>query len=119
MRDLTLLDEWRRSDLEEALYGARGDAGNGVFHLPHPATGVTLRCIASNGGGWDHVSVSLLNRCPNWPEMAHIARMFFCDDEYSMQLHVPPTQHINRHPYTLHIWRPQLQNIPTPPQVFV
>lgn len=115
MRDLTLLDQFRRPDLELAYYGTTGGRGEGVFRLPHPATGVTLNCIASSGGGWDHVSVSLHGRCPNWPEMAHVARMFFRDGEAAMQLHVPATEHINCHPWTLHLWRPQAEPLPRPP----
>ena len=33
-----------------------------------------------------------------------------------MQLHLPVKEHINYHPYCLHIWRPLLQvKIPRPP----
>ena len=66
-----------------------------------------LRCIFSNGLGWDHVSVSLPTRCPTWAEMEFIKRTFFADDETAMQLHVPLAEHISHHPYCLHIWRPQ------------
>jgi hypothetical protein len=33
-----------------------------------------------------------------------------------MQVHVPASEHINIHPYTLHLWRPLLLEIPRPPQ---
>jgi hypothetical protein len=36
-----------------------------------------------------------------------------------MQLHVPVSDHINRHPYTLHLWRPHALEIPRPPAEFV
>ena len=36
-----------------------------------------------------------------------------------MQLHVPVAEHLNAHPYCLHIWRPHDQVIPKPPAVFV
>jgi len=65
-----------------------------------------MRVMASAGMGWDHVSISRQNRCPNWPEMEHIKRLFFRDDETAMQLHVPPSDHISIHPYCLHLWRP-------------
>jgi hypothetical protein len=65
-----------------------------------------LRIIASWTGGWDHVSVSLPNRCPTWEEMEKVKRAFFKETEYAMQLHVPPSEHRNYHPYCLHIWRP-------------
>jgi hypothetical protein len=115
MRDLTLLNSLRRPDLELALYGEPGGPADGIFRLPHPSTGVVLHVIASSGYDWDHVSVSLLNRCPNWQEMEHAARMFFRDDETAMQLHIPAVEHIDCHPYCLHWWRPQAEPIPRPP----
>lgn len=79
----------------------------------------SLRCIASWGGGWDHVSVSLPTRCPMWPEMEAVKRLFFRRDETAMQLHVPPAEHVDCHPHRLHLWRPQHAEIPRPPAIFV
>ena len=31
-----------------------------------------MAIIASWGGGWEHVSVSLRNRCPTWEEMCRV-----------------------------------------------
>ena len=78
-----------------------------------------LRVIASRGGGWDHVSVSLANRTPTWAEMEYVKRLLFKDDEVAMQLHVPVKDHINNHPYTLHLWRPHGKSIPLPPHEYV
>jgi len=77
--------------------------------------GAFLRIIASFGEGWDHVSVSLEKRCPTWAEMEAVKRAFFYPNEVAMQLHVATADHINRHPYTLHMWRPHDQPIPLPP----
>jgi hypothetical protein len=121
MRDLTQLDHCRQRDgriLE--IYGSYGDDGNGVFNIHCPSSGRSAQCIASNGEGWDHVSVSISNRCPNWFEMEHIKLLFFKDDETAMQLHVPPVDHINKHPNCLHLWRPNDgRDIPRPPPEFV
>lgn len=73
-----------------------------------------LRVIASNDMGWDHVSVSCADRCPTWEEMEHVKRSFFWPHETCMQLHVPEAEHINCHPYCLHIWRPHALPIPRP-----
>lgn len=79
-----------------------------------------MRVIASDGEGWDHVSVSLAHRIPNWLEMEHIKRMFFRPDECCMQLHVAVVDHINCHPHTLHLWRPNDgREIPRPPNSLV
>lgn len=88
--------------------GGSADAlgNNGGFAIPQKS-GPTLRVIASDGGGWDHVSVSTANRCPTWEELELVKRLFFREDETVMQLHVPPAEHVNDHPHCLHLWRPQ------------
>jgi hypothetical protein len=85
----------------------------------------TLRVIASRGGGpaeiggddpysrWDHVSVSLPDRCPTWEEMCFIKELFFAPDEVAMQLH-PVKDYVNNHPFCLHLWRPLDAEIPLP-----
>lgn len=78
-----------------------------------------LQIIASDQLGWDHVSVSLNHRIPNWTEMSYIKNLFFEPHEWAYQLHAPPSDHINLHPYVLHLWRPQDQEIPLPPSIMV
>lgn len=92
-----------------------GDETCGTFVVPSPIDNGPLRIIASSGGGWDHVSVSRAKRCPNWPEMDAIKRMFFRDDEVAMQLHVPAAEHISFMDTCLHLWAPQDVAIPLPP----
>jgi hypothetical protein len=94
-------------------------ARNGSFTFKW--NGNVLRVIAASGGGWDHVSVSLRDRCPTWEEMEVVAHAFFKDDEVAMQLHLPAADHINHHPFTLHWWRPtsKLRKIPMPPKKMV
>jgi hypothetical protein len=91
----------------------------GAYEIPSPIDGASLMVIVSWGLGWDHVSVSRTNRCPNWPEMEHVKHLFFRDTETAMQLHVPRSDHINRHPNCLHLWRPQRAEIPRPPGILV
>jgi hypothetical protein len=91
----------------------------GAFALKSPTDRRVLAVIASNGDAWDHVSVSRVDRCPNWEEMEYVKRLFFNDDEVAMQLHVAVTDHINAHPYCLHIWMPQGEKIPLPPSEMV
>lgn len=119
MRDLRVLDVYRDPGGELLAYGERGDATAGVFLVPSPIDGGPMRVIASAGDGWDHVSVSRRNRCPNWPEMEHVKRLFFRDEETAMQLHVPPADHVNCHPHCLHLWRPLAGEIPRPPSIMV
>ncbi len=120
MRNLLLLNPFRDVSPEvQAYYGTFGDDKNGVFLVPSPVDRAPMRVIASVGDGWEHVSVSRANRCPNWPEMDHIKRLFFKDDEVVMQLHVAASDHISVHPYCLHLWRPLDAIIPLPPKDMV
>lgn len=119
MRNLNLLDAYRQTGAEESFYGTRGDETCGVFMVKSQIDGGLLTIVASSGEGWEHVSVSRANRCPNWPEMEQIKRMFFRDDECVMQLHVPIKDHLCLHPNCLHLWRPINVPIPRPPSWMV
>jgi hypothetical protein len=120
MKDLAALDQYReRSARVVWMFGSYGDSTCGAFNVFVPRSNVTVLVMASCGLGWDHVSVSLPNRCPNWHEMEFIKRMFFRDDETVMQLHVPPTDHISFADNCLHLWRPQRVSIPRPPDELV
>jgi hypothetical protein len=126
MRDLRQLDRFR-VDLAVEAWVSMGipdikvldQSCNGAFVVP--CERVFLRIIAAAGGGWDHVSVSLPDRCPTWAEMSFIHRVFFKPQEVAMQLHVPAEDHINNHPFVLHLWRPRskLRRIPMPPKDLV
>lgn len=118
MKNLLLpeIDRYRlRTTALAMYYGNFGDETCGCFEIPSPIDGGPLSVIASAGEGWDHVSVSRPNRCPNWPELEHVKRLLFKDDECAMQLHVPAKDHINVHSTCLHLWRPQECTIPLPP----
>lgn len=77
------------------------------------------RFVCSWGGGWDHVSVSFLDRCPVWKEMCEVKDIFFGEDEVCVQYHPKKEEYINNHPYCLHIFRPQNEKLPTPPSWMV
>ena len=121
MRNLHLLDHYRIIDPKMLQWtkGWAGDETVGAFLVKSRVDGKPLRVIASNGEGWDHVSVSRAKRCPNWDEMEHVAMMFFEETEIAMQLHVPASEHVNNHPYCLHWWRPHNLAIPQPPAIMV
>jgi len=115
MRYLSLLEVFRDRHAERQLYGCNGDDDNGLFRIRSEEGGGMMLIIASVGEGWEHVSVSLKDRCPTWGEMEQVAKLFFGDWETAMQLHVPSSDHINCHKYCLHWWRPVHANIPRPP----
>lgn len=90
---------------------------NGMFYIPRGRE--ILRCLISDGGGWEHVSVSLPNRCPTWDEMCFVKDAFWNLDECVTQFHPPRSEYVNMHPFCLHLWRPTTAVIPTPPTIFV
>jgi hypothetical protein len=92
----------------------RDDDGIAFVMLSPFGAGV-LRVIATSGCGWDHVSVSLVDRTPTWEEMSVVRDLCFEPEECCMELHVPRSEHINHHPYCLHLWRPLDAEIPQPP----
>lgn len=81
---------------------------------------VQLACIASDGFGWEHVSVHANlpdghQRIPTWDEMCFIKHLFWESDDCVIQYHPSAKQYINNHKYTLHLWRPIGIKLPTPP----
>jgi len=95
------------------------NGNNGAFFVPSRPGQPPFKVIASDGEGWEHVSVSLPSRCPTWDEMCKIKTLFWTDDACVMQLHPPRSEWISNHPYCLHLWRPVGQTIPTPPSIMV
>lgn len=96
------------------------DGNNGLFVIPRGnASKQNLTVIASDGGEWEHVSVSMKDRMPTWDDMNYVKGLFWEPSEAVMQLHVPEARHINNHPYCLHLWRPAAGGIPLPPQFMV
>jgi hypothetical protein len=130
MRDLTdpKVNKYRRVELELAAVGKIGNSREGVFMIPimevfqYPPPGEEcfyLQVIASSGGGWDHVSVSLPHRCPTWNEIELVRNIFSYPSETWVQFGVPEKEHVNYHPYCLHWWRDRYRGHRLPPSIMV
>lgn len=108
------------------MESSKGDS-YGVFVVPY--MGSKLRVIACSGEvseenngkayAWDHASVSLANRIPNWLEMNYIRHLFWNPEDTVLQFHPPATDYINFHKNTLHLWKPLYLPIPLPPKEMV
>ena len=90
---------------------------NGAFLIPYQS--FNLRVIANDGMGWEHVSVSLPNRCPNWREMCFIKDLFWDAEDVVIPYHPKKSKDVNQHETTLHLWRPVGVEIPTTPKKLV
>ncbi|MCA1552582.1 hypothetical protein I6F36_38325 [Bradyrhizobium sp. BRP19] len=105
--------------IRRGRYGSDESYGlTGAFVIQGPR-GAELRIMSSSGDGWEHVSVSISWRCPNWEEMAYVKSLFWDEEECVMQLHPPRSQYVNCHPYCLHLWRPLAEAIPMPDPIMV
>lgn len=103
-------------------FGSRsGDGPFGAFFVFGPSKNV-LKIVASGAHeiseGWEHVSISLQHRCPNWEEMCFVKDLFWLPEECVVQLHPPKSEYINCHPYCLHLWKPPFE-VPLPPSILV
>jgi hypothetical protein len=100
-------------------FGSSPEIGNnGLFEMKK--FGVRFAMIASDGGGWEHVSITLnVKRCPDWDEMCLIKNLFWSEDDCVIQFHPPKSEYVNVHPFCLHLWRPVGVILPLPPRGFI
>ena len=108
------------------LRSTASDGNNGYFkiRLSYP---VTAHCIVSDGRGWEHVSVHIVDdkgkkgteRTPTWSEMCKIKDIFWDETDCVVQYHPPKSDYINNHKHTLHLWRPTDQPLPRPDWILV
>jgi len=110
-------EKYRFQQLGHYLSSDMSYGNNGVFIVPFES--FVMQVIVSDGEGWDHVSVSLKNRTPNWREMCFIKEMFWGKDACVVQYHPPESEYINNHPFCLHLWKSQTQEMPLPPWILV
>lgn len=96
---------------------------NGAFVLPPLIGNRALYIIASDGMGWEHVSVHAYEgkrtRTPTWDEMCYVKDSFWDAEDVVMQLHPRKSQYVNNHPHVLHLWRPTEATIPEPDSILV
>lgn len=94
------------------------DGNNGAFivRLKH---GQRVQVVASDDGGWEHVSVSRQDRCPTWDEMCQVKALFWEPEDCVVQFHPARSQYVNLHQYCLHMWRPTDDVLMMPPKGMV
>lgn len=102
------------------------DGNNGFFVVPHHRIkGYVFYMQASDGMGWEHVSVSVTesgkrqHRCPTWAEMCWVKSQFWDEEDCVIQYHPAKSEYVNMHPFVLHLWRPIGQEIPIPDKIMV
>lgn len=105
------------------LASSKHAGNNGAFILPPRIANRTLFAIASDGMGFEHVSVHCStgrkHYTPTWAEMCHIKDIFWDPDDLVIQIHPPRSEYVNFHEHTLHLWRPIGVQLPAPPSCLV
>jgi hypothetical protein len=116
-----VLEEYRITTGRVASSSEFGN--NGAFELPPMRSGRKLFCIVSDGMGWEHVSVHVLDgkmlHTPTWSEMCYVKDLFWDAEDMVIQYHPRKSDYVNNHPHTLHLWRPTDQTVPNPPSILV
>lgn len=97
------LEQFRR------MHPVLGKSADMFGYFVVPTAGGKMAVISSgeagHGNEWEHVSVSLPNRTPNWNEMQRIKELFWADDETVIQFHPRKSEYVNQHPFCLHLWK--------------
>lgn len=99
------IDQYRCQDgpLGPTPYGSNW----GYFEIKK-LNGIILHVISSGTDfdhDWEHVSVSLSNRCPTWEEMCFVKNLFWSEEETVVQFHPKKSKYINNFPHVLHMWK--------------
>lgn len=104
---------------EGPFHTTAADGFNGFFCLI--LNGMRVKVIASDGEGWEHVSVSLNDSKmpPSWSIMCQVKDLFWPDEAWVVQFHPAKTEYVNQHPGCLHLWRPTKQRLPIPDSLMV
>lgn len=116
MKDLSKLTQYRNKE-EEKHYFPNGINSNtaGFFEIPLK-TGRVAYVTADKREGWEHVAVATICSCPTWEEMCQIKDYFWEDEEIVIQYHPKKSEYVNKCKTCLHLWKPILSVIPTPPK---
>lgn len=126
MDDLIMFKVPEKYRLTDGPMGSTKEVGNnGVFVIP-ASSGIGRRdlfIIASDGEGWEHVSLQASegrkSRTPTWDEMCAIKDMFWGPNDWVVQFHPAQKDYVNNHENVLHLWRPVKEVMPTPPSILV
>ena len=134
-------EEYRvKNSKNPAFNTTEADGNNGMFSLkkqirgkgsglrdkfgrsknPGPVHTVLYLCTASDGLGWEHVSVSLPadGRLATWEEMCQIKDLFWGEEDMVVQYHPAREDYVDN-ASVLHLWRSTDQEMPKPPSIMV
>ena len=113
-------EKYRTKETLNASYrSTEADGNNGQFRIKSRRLRRTIHAQASDGGGYEHVSVSLHDRCPSWDEMCFVKNLFWSEDDCVVQFFPPKTNYVNKHKFCLHLWRKIGSEFELPPTMMI
>jgi len=103
----------------ESFFASKEGDNFGLFFIKVSTSKIPLKVLSSplGQGEWDHVSVSLPNRCPTWDEMCLVKELFWMANRTVVQFHPPEKDYVNNHKYCLHLWANNIHEFETPPSI--
>lgn len=121
MSDWKKLNAHRLSLKQDPNYGSEpSDGFNGFFCLVLNA--LRVKCLASDGEGWRHVSVSIEGHAgslPSWSIMCQVKDLFWEPEDWVVQFHPAKSEYVDVHPGVLHLWQPLNAEFPKPNRLMV
>lgn len=124
MKNLKCLSNFKKESLPDLSTMMEPGTFNTRYLIP--GNNCTINLIISNTLGWDHISMTIqvedtygfmYNRMPSANEMEAMKKLFFNDDEPVIEVHPKKEDYVNIHPYVLHLWKPNLIDLPIPPNI--
>ncbi len=107
-----IIDNCHIQQVERSVDGFRG-----LISL----NGKIASIVASNGAGWEHVSISFMkgNKMPTWEDMCTLKEKMWYDDETVIQIHPSKDEYVNNLSNCLHLWRCTYKDMVLPPSCLV
>lgn len=60
--------------------------------------------VYDDGRWWHHVSMSRAKRMPTYDDMTRVKKLFLGGDAWAVQVFPKASEHVNIHPYCLHLF---------------
>lgn len=120
MSDWKFLNRYRLTG--SPMPSSPSDGFNGEFIFPIAGEARSVHCIASDGFGWQHVSVSfgISTATPSWDLMCKVKDLFWEEEDVVVQFHPKKSEYVNIHQGCLRMWRcTDGREHPTPPHWMV
>lgn len=83
------------------------DCASGAGKIYHRADGLLVLASVrkeSDGRVWAHVSCSYRDRLPSYADLVDVKAVLFGADRAAYQVFPRERDHVNIHPYVLHLW---------------